>query len=67
MHVPPYGLQGGEPGLLFRVTLERDGVQTALKGKANLMLRQGDLVTLEGVWWRRLRGWLNGRSGKWTA
>ncbi len=48
MHVPPYGLLGGEPGAPFRVTLERDGVQTALKGKANVMLRRGDRVTLEG-------------------
>ncbi len=48
MHVSPYGLAGGEPGTPFRVTLERDGVRSAVNGKANLMLQQGDLVTLEG-------------------
>ena len=48
MVVPPYGLAGGEPGTPFRVTLERDGVVTALKGKANIMLQRGDRVTLKG-------------------
>jgi N-methylhydantoinase B len=48
MQVPPYGLQGGESGQPFRLTLERDGVVTPLAGKANIMLRQGDLVTIEG-------------------
>ena len=38
---------GGAPGLPFRLTLERDGVVSALPGKANLELREGDLVTLE--------------------
>ena len=44
----PFGLQGGEPGAPYRITLERDGERTILSGKANLLLRQGDLVTLEG-------------------
>ena len=48
MHVPPYGLAGGKSGAPFRVTLERDGVQSAVNGKANLLLQQGDRVTLEG-------------------
>jgi N-methylhydantoinase B len=48
MQVPPYGLEGGEAGQPFRLTLERDGVVSELAGKANLMLRQGDLVTVEG-------------------
>ena len=45
--VPPYGMHGGAPGAPFRITLERDGVVSELPGKANLELRQGDLVTLE--------------------
>ncbi len=48
MVVAPYGLAGGGDGATFRVTLERAGVATALTGKANLVLREGDLVTLEG-------------------
>jgi N-methylhydantoinase B len=48
MRVPPYGLAGGEAGAPFRITLERDGVETALSGKANLVLRRDDVVTLEG-------------------
>lgn len=44
----PFGLQGGQPGAPYRITLERDGERTILSGKANLLLRQGDLVTLEG-------------------
>lgn len=47
MRVPPYGLQGGEPGRPFRILLDRDGETTQLSGKANLVLRQGDLITLE--------------------
>jgi len=45
---PPYGFQGGEAGAPFRITLERDGVARTLPGKGNLLLRRGDLVTLEG-------------------
>jgi N-methylhydantoinase B len=43
----PYGLCGGANGLPFRITLERNGVVQALAGKANLLLQEGDLVTLE--------------------
>ena len=48
MVVPPYGIAGGSDGAPFRVTLERDGVVEALRGKDNLLLRAGDVVTLEG-------------------
>ncbi|PZP46617.1 MAG: methylhydantoinase [Azospirillum brasilense] len=47
-HIPPYGLEGGEAGMPFRVTLEREGAVTVVPGKTNLRLRRGDLVTLEG-------------------
>jgi N-methylhydantoinase B len=46
--IPPYGLQGGEAGAPYVITLERDGVVSALPGKANLLLEAGDLVTIEG-------------------
>ncbi len=46
--MPPYGLQGGEPGAPYRITLTREGMSEVLPGKANLLLRAGDLVTLEG-------------------
>ncbi|PZW50475.1 N-methylhydantoinase B [Humitalea rosea] len=45
--IPPFGLQGGKPGLPFRITLERNGVVEILSGKANMLLQQDDLVTLE--------------------
>ncbi len=45
--VPPYGLCGGAPGAPYRITLDREGVRSALPGKANAVLRQGDLVTIE--------------------
>ena len=44
--VPPYGLCGGAPGLPFRITLERDGAVEVLPGKANVVLRRGDLVRM---------------------
>jgi N-methylhydantoinase B len=46
--IAPYGLQGGEPGAPYEITLERDGASEALPGKANLLLAEGDLVTIEG-------------------
>jgi len=46
MKVPPYGMRGGANGQPYRVTLERDGVVTDVKGKDNLVLRTGDLVTM---------------------
>ncbi|MCR0985632.1 hydantoinase B/oxoprolinase family protein [Roseomonas populi] len=46
--IRPYGMGGGEAGQPFRIVLERAGVQTELQGKANLLLKRGDVVTLEG-------------------
>jgi N-methylhydantoinase B len=45
--VSPYGLQGGAPGLPFRVTLHRDGTSRELLGKENLALAVGDRVVIE--------------------
>jgi N-methylhydantoinase B len=45
--IPPYGLCGGEDGKTYTITLERDGKRERVPGKANVMLRQGDLVTME--------------------
>ncbi len=46
--VPPYGLQGGEPGALFRVEIETvAGERQVLPGKANVRLERGDRVVLE--------------------
>ena len=46
--VPPYGLQGGEPGAPFRVTvIPADGEAYALPGKANVQLKRGDRVVVE--------------------
>ena len=46
--VPPYGLQGGEPGAPFRVTVaDADGRRRELPGKANVRLGQGDVVVVE--------------------
>lgn len=46
--VPPYGLQGGEPGDLFKATLtRRDGTYQALKGKQNIRIDMDDLVVVE--------------------
>ena len=47
MVVPPYGLCGGAAGAAYRITLERDGVETPVSGKTNMELFAGDLVTLE--------------------
>ncbi len=44
----PYGLAGGEPGAVGRLSVVRDGVVEALGSKVgNLRLRRGDLVRLE--------------------
>ena len=46
--IPPYGLQGGEDGALFRVYLiTTDGQCTGLPGKTNVRLGNGDRVILE--------------------
>ena len=46
--VPPYGLQGGEPGAPYRITLERaTGEREELPGKIHIKLAKGDLVIIE--------------------
>jgi N-methylhydantoinase B len=45
--VAPYGLMGGDAGLPFRITLDRDGARSIVPGKTNMVLQQGDLVTME--------------------
>ena len=46
--VPPYGLQGGEDGAPFRVTVARaDGRREDMPGKANLRLDRDDVVIVE--------------------
>jgi N-methylhydantoinase B len=46
--VPPYGLQGGDPGAPFRVDLiSADGSTREIKGKANQRLSEGDRVILQ--------------------
>ncbi|HLI14012.1 MAG TPA: hydantoinase B/oxoprolinase family protein [Alphaproteobacteria bacterium] len=46
--IPPYGLQGGEAGAAFRVSIIRaDGSRFEIRGKQNLMLVKGDRVLLE--------------------
>jgi N-methylhydantoinase B len=46
--VPPYGLQGGEAGAPFRVTLHHAaGGSRELRGKENLSLSKGDRVVME--------------------
>lgn len=46
--VPPYGLQGGEPGAPFQVTvIPANGEAYRLPGKANVLLSKGDRVVVE--------------------
>jgi len=46
--VPPYGLQGGDSGAPFRVTIVRaDGTRSDMPGKANLRLGRDDVVIVE--------------------
>ena len=46
--VPPYGLQGGDSGAPFRVTIARaDGSRSEMPGKANLRLGRNDVVIVE--------------------
>ncbi len=46
--VPPYGLQGGNSGAPFRVTIVRaDGTRSDMPGKANLRLGRDDVVIVE--------------------
>jgi N-methylhydantoinase B len=46
--IPPYGLQGGENGALFKVEIVRaDGSRFLLSGKENIRLDRGDVVIVE--------------------
>jgi N-methylhydantoinase B len=46
--IPPYGLQGGEPGATFQVNIiTAAGEHINLPGKANIRLDRGDRVILE--------------------
>lgn len=46
--VPPYGLQGGEPGAPFRVTLLRvSGERVDVPGKTHIRLEKDDRIILE--------------------
>lgn len=46
--IPPYGLQGGEAGAPYRITLQRsDGTVIQLGGKDEAHLTKGDKVTIE--------------------
>jgi N-methylhydantoinase B len=44
--IPPYGLQGGQPGALGRNILIREGDELELPGKAEVRIREGDLLSL---------------------
>jgi N-methylhydantoinase B len=46
--VPPYGVQGGQPGAAFRVSVEsKSAGRRILPGKTNVRLNAGDKVILE--------------------
>jgi N-methylhydantoinase B len=47
--IPPYGLEGGQPGSLSRTTVQRaDGTAESLRSKVSgIPLRKGDVVTIE--------------------
>ena len=46
--VPPYGLQGAQPGKPFRITLERASGETVqLPGKTHVRLHKGDKIVME--------------------
>ncbi|MFQ6023725.1 MAG: hydantoinase B/oxoprolinase family protein [Acidiferrobacterales bacterium] len=46
--VPPYGLQGGEPGAPFRVTVVKaSGEQFEMPGKANIRVGRNDRIVVE--------------------
>ena len=47
MVIPPFGMQGGQPGVTCRVSLIRNGANVEIDGKSNLVLQQDDLVTIE--------------------
>ena len=46
--VPPYGLQGGEAGAPFKVTIRKaNGGESDMPGKANIRLQAGDVVVVD--------------------
>jgi N-methylhydantoinase B len=46
--IPPYGLQSGQPGAPFKVTIaEKSGRTFELPGKANIRLGSGDRVIVD--------------------
>ncbi len=45
--VPPWGAFGGQDGLPFRITLERDDTRRDVKGKETVRLQPGDVVWIE--------------------
>ncbi|QCK85930.1 hydantoinase B/oxoprolinase family protein [Phreatobacter aquaticus] len=45
--MPTFGLKGGQPGKPYTIRLERDGKSETIPGKTNMLLKAGDLVTLE--------------------
>ncbi|MBW4659560.1 MAG: hydantoinase B/oxoprolinase family protein [Drouetiella hepatica Uher 2000/2452] len=45
--VPPFGLQGGEPGAVGRNYLERNGAIEPLGGKAEVQMQAGDVFGIE--------------------
>jgi N-methylhydantoinase B len=46
--VPPYGLQGGQPGQPFQVRIRAaGGGERRLPGKANVRIDRGDLVIVD--------------------
>jgi N-methylhydantoinase B len=45
--VPPWGASGGADGAPYRVTLERDGARSDVKGKETMQLRAGDVIVIE--------------------
>jgi len=47
MVIPPFGMQGGQPGETCRISLIRNGANVEIDGKSNLVLQQDDLVTIE--------------------
>jgi N-methylhydantoinase B len=47
MVIPPFGMQGGEPGATCRVALVRGGANVEIDGKSNLVLQQDDVVSIE--------------------
>lgn len=44
--IPPYGLQGGDPGSIGENYLIRDGEETRLPGKGTFELREGDILSM---------------------